>query len=204
MTESGQRIGVLGGTLDPVHYGHLFIAEEVGVAFELDRIIFIPCGHAPHRNDLTITPGEHRYVMCALATAGNRRFCTSRMEIDRPGPSYTIDTLRALRRMYGPATELFFILGADAVLELDTWHRPDDVLQEARCIAVPRPGSCLTDLAHAIGEQRASQIEILDLPPMGISATEIRQRLREGLSIRYLTPDSVIDYITKHGLYSAI
>jgi len=196
------RIGILGGTLDPVHHGHLFAAEEVRATYELDRVLFIPCGQAPHKDDREIAPAEHRYVMCALATAPNPRFHASRLEIDRPGPSYTVDTLRQLRQVYGSDTELVFIIGADAVLDIDTWHMPDAVLREARCVAVPRPGSELHDLPSVIGEERASRVEMLELPELDISATDIRRRVGEGRPIRYLTPDAVVAYIEREGLYT--
>jgi nicotinate-nucleotide adenylyltransferase len=187
--------------LDPVHHGHLFAAEEVRARFELERVLFIPCGHAPHKDERGRTPAEHRLRMCVLATASNPCFEVSRIEIDRPGPSYTIDTLRQVRAIRGADTELFFILGADALLEIDTWRLPDAVLAEARCIAVPRPGSELTGLASVIGEERASRVEVVPLLGLDISATDIRRRVREGRPIRYLTPDSVVDYIGREGLY---
>jgi nicotinate-nucleotide adenylyltransferase len=195
------RIGILGGTLDPVHHGHLFAAEEVRARFELERVLFIPCGHAPHKDERGMTAAEHRYRMCVLATQSNPFFEVSRIEIDRPGASYTIDTLRQLRTIHGAETELFFILGADALLEIDTWHMPDAVLAEARCVAVPRPGSELTGLASVLGGERASRVEVVPLLGLEISATEIRRRVREGRPIRYLTPDAVVDYIGREGLY---
>jgi len=195
------RIGVLGGTLDPVHYGHLFAAEEVRAWCGLDRILLMPCGQAPHKDYRAITPAEHRYNMCVLAAQGNSHFCVSRIEIDRPGPSYTIDTLRELRALYGSDTELFFILGADALLEIDTWRQPDDVLREAQCVVVPRKGVELDRLPSVIGAERAARVVVIDMPLLGISATEIRRRVREGRPIRYLLPDPVIDYIQREGLY---
>jgi len=195
------RIGILGGTLNPVHHGHLFAAEEVRARYGLGLVLFIPCGHAPHKDERAMAPAEHRFRMCELATASNPCFEVSRIEIDRPGPSYTIDTLRQLRTIHGADTELFFIIGADALLELDTWHMPDAVLAEARCIAVPRPGSELTGLASVIGEERAARVETVPLLGLEISATDIRQRVREGRPIRYLTPDAVVDYIGREGLY---
>ena len=201
MRDGPLRIGILGGTLDPVHHGHLFAAEEVRAGCGLDCVLFIPCGHAPHKDERVMTAAENRYRMCVLATGSNPRFEVSRIEIDRPGPSYTIDTLRQLRGIYGPGTELFLIIGADALLEIDTWHLPDAVLAEARCIAVPRPGSELTGLASVIGEERASRVESVSLLGLEISATDIRRRVREGRPIRYLTPDAVVDYIGREGLY---
>lgn len=191
----------MGGTFDPIHHGHLFAAEEARARFRLDPVIFIPCGQPPHKADQEISPAECRYIMCALATASNPHFEVSRLEIDRPGPSYTIETLRHYRQRLGPEAELFFVTGADAILEILTWREPDAVLREARCIAVNRPGSDLSHLSNAIGEHRAARIEVLDLPAIEISSTGIRDRARKGLPIRYLTPDVVVDYITKEGLY---
>jgi nicotinate-nucleotide adenylyltransferase len=195
------RIGILGGTLDPVHHGHLLAASEAQAAYALDQVLFMPCGVAPHKVAQAVSLPEHRYLMCVLATASHPRLRVSRLEIDRGGLSYTVDTLREVRATCDRACELFFIIGADAVLEIDSWHMPDAVLREARCIAVPRPGSELGDLSSVLGEQRASRIETLDLPGLDISATDIRRRVREGRPIRYLTPDPVVNYITRERLY---
>ena len=196
------RIGIMGGTFDPIHHGHLFAAEEARVRFGLERVVFVPCGQPPHKQGKVISAAEHRYLMAALATATNPHFEVSRVEIDREGPSYTIDTLRTFRERLYPGAELFFITGADAILEILTWRDPEAVLREARCIAVARPGHDLSRLAEAIGPERAAAVELLDQPTLDISSTEIRQRVGDGLPIRYLTPTPVVQYILKEALYA--
>jgi nicotinate-nucleotide adenylyltransferase len=193
----------MGGTFDPIHHGHLFAAEEARARFGLERVVFVPCGQPPHKPGAGISPAEQRYIMCALATATNPHFEVSRIEVEREGPSYTIDTLRAFRVELGPDADLFFITGADAILEILTWREADAVLREAHCIAVARPGHDLSGLAAAIGPERAAAVQVLDQPSLDISSTEIRTRVREGLPIRYLTPTSVVEYITKEALYVA-
>lgn len=202
LSGSGPRIGIMGGTFDPIHHGHLFAAEEARARFQLDTVIFIPCGQPPHKDDRDISAAECRYIMCALATAPNPHFEVSRLEIDRPGPSYTIETLRHYRQALGPDAELFFITGADAILEILTWREADAVLREAQCIAVNRPGADLSNLPEVIGDGRAARVEVMDLPALEISSTGIRERVRKGLPIRYLTPNAVVDYITKEALYA--
>lgn len=204
LSEQPLRIGILGGTLDPIHHGHLFAAEEVRAKLRLDSVLFIPCGQPPHKARGPIAAAEHRYAMCMAATASNPWFSVSRIEIDRPGPSYTIDTLRQLRTAHGEEAEFFLILGADAILEIDTWRQPDDVLAEARCVAVPRAGADLRSLPRIIGAQRASLVRIVEIPVLEISATDIRRRVRESRPIRYLTPDAVVDYIEREGLYREV
>ena len=202
MSKSGPRIGIIGGTFDPIHHGHLFVAEEARARMGLGRVLVIPHGQAPHKDDGGITPAEHRVRMCELAAEPNPGLEVSRLEVDRPGKSYTIDTLLALRRRYGPEAELHFIIGADQVLELDTWYRPDDVLREAQFIAVNRPGSDLSALPEVIGEERAARVQSMDVLGLEISSTDLRRREREGLPIRYLAPDAVVAYIEEHRLYS--
>jgi len=191
----------MGGTFDPVHHGHLWAAEDSRLRFGLGGVVFIPCGQAPHKPGEGITPAEHRYAMALLATAGNPHFAVSRTEIERPGPSYTIDTVREFRARYGPGTELFFITGADAVLQIVAWHEPEALLRECRLIAVARPGHDLSRLADHLGMAWAARVEVVDVRSLDISSTEIRRRVAEGLSVRYLAPDPVCEYIAKHSLY---
>jgi nicotinate-nucleotide adenylyltransferase len=194
----------MGGTFDPIHHGHLFAAEEARARFGLGRVIFVPCGEPPHKQGKECTPAEHRYIMCALAVASNPHFEICRVEIERPGPSYTIDTLRHFRARLEPGAELFFITGADAILEVMTWREADAVLREARCIAVARPGHDLSRLAAALGPERAAAIEVLDQPTLDVSSTDIRQRVATGRPIRYLTPTPVVQYIVKEALYATV
>lgn len=195
------RVGVMGGTFDPIHHGHLAAAEQVADRYALDRVVFMPAGQPPHKPEREVSPAEDRYLMTVLATNSNPRFVTSRLELDRPGPSYTIDTLRALRQTLGPDCEVHFIIGADAVLEVLSWHEAEAVLREARFIAVHRPGYDLGRLAGVTGSLAAASIEPFGLPELDISGTDLRRRVAEGRSLRYLTPDPVIDYIERRGLY---
>lgn len=199
---SGTRLGIMGGTFDPVHNGHLVTAEEALVQFNLDRVIFMPTGKPATKTHQVVTSAEHRYIMTVLATAPNPDFDVSRMEIDRPGLTYTVDTLRALRDQYGPGVELFFITGADAMWELLTWKDAEQIAGMATFIAATRPGYDL-DEARDAHEDAASRfhIEYMEVPALAISSTDIRRRVFERRPIRYLTPESVASYVAKHGLY---
>lgn len=195
-----KRLAVMGGTFDPIHYAHLAVAEEAADRVGIEHVLFIPCGQPPHKKAYQISAAEHRYLMTVLATNDNPRFSVSRLELDRPGPSYTIDTLRQLRRDYGPECEIYFITGADAVLEIMTWYQSEAVLEEGRFIAVHRPGYDLDPLDTLLGSARPN-VQSLALRELDISSTDLRQRAAQGLSLRYLTPPPVIDYINRHGLY---
>ncbi|NLK07213.1 MAG: nicotinate-nucleotide adenylyltransferase [Firmicutes bacterium] len=205
MNEAKSRqIGVMGGTFDPIHYGHLAAAEEAKEAFNLDQVIFVPAGIPPHKDEQQVTSAHHRYLMTLLAIMGNPGFEISRVDLDRKQVTYTVDTLRDLRRLL-PECELYFITGADAILEILSWKAADEVLSLAEFIAVTRPGYGLDQLAVALGplyESFKERIHILTMPPMGISSTDIRERLAKDRSIRYLLPEIVINYIHKEGLYS--
>jgi nicotinate-nucleotide adenylyltransferase len=192
----------MGGTFDPIHFGHLVTAEEALVQFNLDRVIFMPTGSPAAKADETVTPAEHRYLMTVLATAANPDFDVSRMEVDRPGLTYTVDTLTALRREHGPSAELYFITGADAVWEIVTWKDAERVADLATFIAATRPGYDL-HAARALHEQAATRfkIEYIEVPALAVSSTDLRRRVAERRPIRYLTPESVVAYIEKHGLY---
>ncbi|MFA0756452.1 MAG: hypothetical protein YPKNTGVA_001973 [Candidatus Fervidibacter sp.] len=189
----------MGGTFDPIHYGHLVAAEEARHRFGLACVMFVPCGQPPHKKTYAVTPAEHRYAMTLLATASNPHFVVSRLEIDRPGPSYSVDTVRLLRQQF-PDAELFFITGADAVLEILTWKDSDELIGLCRFIAVTRPGYDLQQLER-LPAHYLERIMPLAIPGVDISSTLIRERVRRGEPIRYLTPDAVCDYIAKHGLY---
>jgi nicotinate-nucleotide adenylyltransferase len=193
------RAGVLGGTFDPIHHAHLFIAEQAREQLGLEYTVFVPSCQPPHKLHDPLTSAEHRLAMTTLAVADNPAFRVSRLELDRPGPSYTIDTLRALRA--GGLAEPHFILGADAVLEMGSWYQPAAILREFEVVAVAREGSDLGRLEEALGAELAARVRVLEVPLLEISATEIRRRVREGRSIRYLTPPAVVEYIARHGLY---
>ena len=190
------RVGVLGGTFDPIHVGHLVAASEALHELRLDLVMFVPTGQ-PWQKDSFSNP-EDRYQMTIIGTAPHRRFAASRMEIDRIGPTFTIDTMQALRDFHGEGTDLFFIIGADTVLKLDTWHRFEGLEKLAEIIAVTRPGF---DLASLRPQPGWPHIHILEMPRIDISSTDIRERVRSGRPIEYLVPAAVGRYIAEHGLY---
>jgi nicotinate-nucleotide adenylyltransferase len=202
-----KRIGVMGGTFDPIHNGHLVTAEEAWRQFGLDQVLFIPSGHPPHKEDRKSLDPEDRYLMTVIATAGNPHFKVSRMEIDRPGPSYTIDTVRDLHRIYGKNTDIYFITGADAILEILTWKEPEKVLQEAIFIAATRPGYDLKQLEESLPESEKERhandprVLVMEIPALAISSTDIRRRVSEGRPITYLVPGGVAKFIEKNGFY---
>lgn len=198
---NGQRVGIMGGTFDPVHYGHLVTAEAAREQYGLQEIVFVPSGHPPHKTTGTVSDFWHRYQMAVLATATNPFFEVSRMEYERGGRSYTVDTLRAFRQLYGAGTELFFVTGADAILEIIGWKQPEELLAMCRFIAATRPGYDLRQLNALLGEYFSGSISILDIPAPSISSSDIRERVRRGASIKYLVPEAVEAYIIKSRLY---
>jgi nicotinate-nucleotide adenylyltransferase len=196
------RLGIMGGTFDPIHFGHLVTAEEALVQFNLDRVIFMPAGHPVLKSKQRVTPPEDRYLMTVIATAANPDFDVSRMEVDRPGPTYTVDTLRGLRDEYGPDTEIFFITGADAVWDIVGWKDAGQIADLATFIAATRPGTDLDAVRAAHGGQASQfRIEYIEVPALAISSTDLRARVRERRALRYLTPEAVGAYIEKQGLY---
>jgi nicotinate-nucleotide adenylyltransferase len=196
------RLGIMGGTFDPIHFGHLVAAEEALVQFNLDRVLFMPTGHPVLKAEQRLTSAEDRYLMTVIATAANPDFDVSRLEVDRPGLTYTIDTLLALRDEYGPAAELFFITGADAVWDIVGWKDAERIAGLATLIAATRPGYDLA-AARASHEQQATgfRIESIEVPALAISSTDLRVRVAQRRAIRYLTPEAVGAYIEKRGLY---
>jgi nicotinate-nucleotide adenylyltransferase len=199
-------IGVLGGTFDPVHVGHLVIAEEVREALGLERVLFVPAGIPPHKPGRPITPAEDRVAMVELAIAGNATFELSRLEVDRPGPSYAVDTLEliaAQARVGGREPDITFILSAEAFVELPTWRDPARLLSLCRMAVVPRSGPGAPGAAwlheHIPGQE--ARVLFLDGPNVDLSATRLRERVAVGRSIRYLVPEAVIAYIADHALY---
>jgi nicotinate-nucleotide adenylyltransferase len=198
------KIGIMGGTFDPIHYGHLAAAEAVRAGLGLDKVIFIPAGNPPHKQSHIITGSEHRYLMTVLATASNPNFEVSRIEVDKDEVTYTVDTIKDLRRIYGENTEIYFITGADAVLELMTWHKIQELLTLCRFIAVTRPGFDKQELEQKIREISSKydgEIVFVEVPLMDISSTDIRERSGCGKPVKYLLPEAVEEYIDKNGLY---
>ena len=190
------RLGVMGGTFDPVHHGHLAAASEAAHAFELDEVIFVPTGQPWQKTDRPLAPAEDRYLMTVIATAANPLFSVSRIEIDRPGDTYTVDTLRELREQRGQDAEFFFIIGADALSGLRSWRSPEEVLSMAHFIGLTRHGHRLAE-----GSLGGDKFSLMEMPTLEISSSICRMRVRAGLPIRYLVPDDVISYISKRGLY---
>jgi nicotinate-nucleotide adenylyltransferase len=193
--ETSLRIGVMGGTFDPIHHGHLVAASEVASAFDLDEVVFVPTGQPWQKSESGVSPAEHRYLMTVIATASNPRFTVSRVDIDRQGPTYTIDTLQDLRRER-PDASLFFITGADALAQILSWKEAESLFPLAHFIGVTRPGHDLD--GQGLPPERVSLMEV---PAMAISSTDCRERVGRGEPVWYLVPDGVVQYIGKYGLY---
>ncbi len=190
----------MGGTFDPIHHGHLVTAEAALHQLDLDEVVFVPTGQPWMKADREVTPAEDRYLMTVIATASNPRFSVSRIEVDREGPSHTIDTLQELRRMAEGDVELFFITGADAMLEILSWKDPEEVLTQAHFIAATRPGYDIARFEQGAPPRRPN-VSVMNIPALAISSTDVRRRVREGEPIRYLVPEGVQTYIEKSGLY---
>ncbi len=190
----------MGGTFDPIHYGHLVTAEEALVQFNLDKVVFMPTGNPVRKTHREVTPAEHRYLMTVIATASNPDFEVSRMEVDRPGPTYTVDTMLALRADLGPETDLFFITGADAVWEILTWKDSEVLADVCSFIAATRPGYDLSRFSRDDADRM--HVEFMEVPALAISSTDIRRRVAERRPIRYLLPEAVAAYIRKNRLYA--
>ncbi|MEY4714151.1 MAG: hypothetical protein RIQ37_481 [Actinomycetota bacterium] len=193
MSSQRRRVGVMGGTFDPIHNGHLVAASEAAAAFALDEVIFVPTGQPGHKK--TVTAGEHRYLMTVIATAANPRFSVSRVDIDREGATYTIDTLRDISTMH-PDADLFFISGADAIAQILAWKDIEKIWPLAHFVAVSRPGHSLK-----LPDAPEGSISSLEVPALSISSSDCRARVMEGKPIWYLVPDGVVQYIGKHKLY---
>ena len=195
------RLGVMGGTFDPIHHGHLVAASEVAARFDLDEVVFVPTGQPWQKSHRDVSLAEDRYLMTVIATASNPRFSVSRVDIDRPGNTYTVDTLKDLRAERGDNTDLFFITGADAVRQILTWYGADELFDLAHFVGVTRPGVPMTpdDLAHLPEDA----VTLLEVPALAISSTDCRERVHAHEPIWYLVPDGIVQYIAKRGLYPA-
>lgn len=192
------RVGVMGGTFDPIHHGHLVAASEVQAWFDLDEVIFVPTGQPWQKSDRAVSAAEDRYLMTVIATASNPRFWVSRVDIERGGPTYTIDTLQDVHRER-PEAELFFITGADALAQILTWHDADEVFKLAQFVGCTRPGTTID--STTLAGLPADRVTIIEIPALAISSTECRARAEKGEPVWYLVPDGVVQYITKRQLY---
>ncbi len=195
MTQQRPRIGVMGGTFDPIHHGHLVAASEAAAELDLDQVVFVPTGRPALKANPEVSAAEHRYLMTVIATASNPRFTVSRVDIDRPGLTYTVDTLRDLRAQR-PDADLYFITGADAIEQIFSWKDVDQLWSMAGFVAVTRPGHQLT-----LDRFPPDVVTRLEVPALAISSTDCRQRARAGEPVWYLVPDGVVQYIAKYGLY---
>ncbi|OFT94666.1 nicotinic acid mononucleotide adenylyltransferase [Brevibacterium sp. HMSC24B04] len=196
MNHEARRVGVMGGTFDPIHNGHLVAASEVAARFGLDEVIFVPTGRPWQKTGKNVSDAEHRYLMTVIATASNPRFTVSRVDVDRPGNTYTIDTLRDLAEKLGEGTEMFFITGADALAQILSWKEVDELFELAHFVGVSRPG-------HELSSEGLPQdgVSLLQIPALAISSTDCRDRVLDDLPVWYLVPDGVVQYIAKHNLY---
>jgi nicotinate-nucleotide adenylyltransferase len=193
-----RRVGVMGGTFDPIHHGHLVAASEVQAWFDLDEVVFVPTGQPWQKGERVVSPAEDRYLMTVIATASNPRFEISRVDIDRDGPTYTIDTLRDLSAAM-PDSDLYFITGADAMAAIFTWRDHEELFELAHFVGCTRPGHDL-DPALLEGLPR-DRVTLVEIPALAISSTECRERVQKGEPVWYLVPDGVVQYIAKHDLY---
>jgi nicotinate-nucleotide adenylyltransferase len=189
------RVGIMGGTFDPIHHGHLVAASEVASLFSLDEVVFVPTGEPYQKSTRQVSPAEHRYLMTVIATASNPRFWVSRVDIDRPGPTYTVDTITDIAEQR-PDSELYFITGADALAQILSWRNAEGALKLAHFVGVTRPGYDLSAEHLPI-----DSVTLLDVPAMAISSSGCRERVAEGRPVWYLVPDGVVQYINKHNLY---
>ena len=198
MTEQARvrRLGVMGGTFDPVHHGHLVAASEVATRFSLDEVVFVPTGEPWQKARRSVAAANDRYLMTVIATAPDPRFTVSRIDLDRGGPTYTVDTLRDLRAERGPGVELYFITGADALAQILSWRSPDEVIALAHLVGVTRPGHDLADPGLPGG-----RVSLIEIPALAISSSNVRERVGLNQPIRYLVPDPIVEYIAKRGLY---
>jgi nicotinate-nucleotide adenylyltransferase len=196
------RVGVLGGTFDPIHIGHLVSAEEARVELELEQVVFVPARLPPHKLDQSVSLVKHRLAMVELALASNPHFAVSRVDIDRSAPSYTVDTIELLKDEWEASIEIYFIMGSDSLLDILTWHNPQRLIRLCHFAVVSRPGYQVDlDELDTLLPGVALRVQMLDAPELAISSTDIQRRVRQGLSIKYQVPEAVENYIYQHKLY---
>jgi nicotinate-nucleotide adenylyltransferase len=191
----------MGGTFDPIHHGHLVAASEVQAWFGLDEVVFVPTGEPYQKSEREVSPAEHRYLMTVIATASNPRFTVSRVDVDRGGPTYTVDTLTDLRAQH-PDADLYFITGADALSTILSWRDSEELFALAEFVGCTRPGYAMD--AGTLEGMPHDRVTIVEIPALAISSTDCRQRTGRGEPVWYLVPDGVVQYITKHGLYAGV
>ncbi|KNF09434.1 putative nicotinate-nucleotide adenylyltransferase NadD [Gottschalkia purinilytica] len=199
MNKKVKKYGIMGGTFDPIHMGHLVIAEEARYKFELDKVIFIPTGNPPHKKEKNVTLGYHRYEMTLLATLTNPYFEVSSIELDRKGLTYTIDTMSYFKEKYKDDVEFYFITGADSLLDLHTWKDSDKLLQMCKFIGATRPGFDLDGINVSCKYKK--NVCTITIPELQVSSTDIRNRIKKGMPVTYLLPHLVQEYIEKNNLY---
>lgn len=198
MADRVRKLGVMGGTFDPIHIGHLLAASEAADQVGLDEVLFVPTGQSWQKSDRNITSSDHRVAMTALAIEDDDRFTLSLMEVQRSGPSYTIDTVNELKRVE-PATDIYVIVGADAIRTISTWHQSQALINDVHFIVMARAGHGIS-----VDEIPVKHSIVIEMPQVEISSSDIRERVRSGRSIKYLVPDNVASYIAKHHLYNAL
>ncbi len=201
-----RRVGLLGGTFDPIHFGHLVIAEEVRTVLHLAEMVFVPAGHPPHKPGRIVTEAQHRLAMLELAIASNPHFTISLVDLERPGPSYTVETLQVLRQQWGAQTAIYFVIGGDSLEDLLAWYDPAGILKQLTAlVAVQRPGyeeaAGYRDTLEARLPGIRQRLIMVQAPQLDISATDLRRRVAEGRPIKYQTPEAVERYIIEYGLY---
>ena len=199
-----KSFAIMGGTFDPIHYGHLATAEAVRYHFQVDRVLFVPTGRPVHKDQTKVTNNQRRYDMTVLATQSNPNFQVSRIEIDRPGPTYTIDTIKELKNICGEDVRFYFIMGADGIHDIFTWKNYEELLRTCEFIAVTRPGYRKENLVREIQDlmkEFGGTIHFMEVPALDISSSDIRNKIRQGIPVKYLLPESVEEYIKKYHLY---
>lgn len=195
------RLGILGGTFDPPHIGHLILGEYALDALGFDQLLYLPAADPPHKQGQVRLDAAHRVAMLERAIAGNTRFRLSRLDLDRPGPHYSLDTVRLLHQQH-PGAEVYFVMGGDSLRDLPTWHRPQDLMRECRFVVMGRPGDGVRpDMHEVVLPGLAERVMLLDAPQLDISSTAIVERIRQGRSVRYLVPDAVLAYIQEQQIY---
>jgi nicotinate-nucleotide adenylyltransferase len=200
--ESLRSVAVIGGTFDPIHFGHLAAAEAVVKSVNPQKVLFVPSGQPPHKAGKPVTQAEHRYRMAQIATAANPAFDVSRIEIERNGPSFTLDTIKAIIAECQPGADITFVTGADAITEILTWHRAAELLRLCKFVAVTRPGvDSLKKHVKMLTKEYSARIQLLEVPGLNISGSDIRERFKKGRPVRYLLPRGVEEYIRRHNLY---